>query len=67
MVGILLIYPHYPLGAACPRDCTHISVKPLAAVLQPINACMYIGMSGDDLRMHEHTYVHMYIHTHLLL
>ena len=24
-------------------------------------------MSGDDLRMHEHTYVHMYIHTHLLL
>ena len=67
MVGVLLIYPHSLLGAACPRDCTYISVKPLTAVLQPINACMYICMSGDDLRMHEQTYVHMYIHTHLLL
>ena len=37
MLGVLLIYLHSPSGAACPWDCVYISVKPLAAVLQPIN------------------------------
>ena len=34
---MLGIYPHSPLGAARPRDRAYISVKPLAAVLQPTN------------------------------
>ena len=42
MLRVLLIYPHSPLGAAHPRDCVYISVKPLSAVLQPINVRMYI-------------------------
>ena len=37
VLGVLLIYPHSPSGAACPQDCVHISVKALAAMLQPIN------------------------------
>ena len=41
MLGVLLIYPHSPSGAAYPRHRTYISVKPLAAVLQPINVCSY--------------------------
>ena len=36
VLGVLLIYPHSPSGAAYPRDCAYISVKPLAAVLQYI-------------------------------
>ena len=37
MLGVLLIYLHSPSGAAHPRDHAYISVKPLPAVLQPIN------------------------------
>ena len=37
MFGVLLIYPHSPSEAAHPRDRVYILVKPLAAVLQPIN------------------------------
>ena len=37
MLGVLLIYPHSPSGAAYPQDHAYISVKPLATVLQPIN------------------------------
>ena len=37
MLRVLLIYPHSPLGTARPWDRAYISVKPLAAVLQPIN------------------------------
>ena len=37
MLRVLLIYPHPPLGAVCLRDRVYISVKLLAAVLQPIN------------------------------
>ena len=45
MLGVLLIYPHSPSGAACPRDHAYISVKPLTAVLQPIMyVCMYVCM-----------------------
>ena len=52
MLGVLLIYLHSPSGAACPRDCAYISVKPLAAVLQPSNVaaifiiCMFFLNSG---------------------
>ena len=43
MLGVLLIYPHSPSGAACPQDRAYISVKPLTAVLQPIMyVCMYV-------------------------
>ena len=37
VLGVLLIYPHTPSGAACPRDRAYILVKPLAAVLQSIS------------------------------
>ena len=37
ILGVLLIYLHSPSGTARPRDRAFISVKPLAAVLQPIN------------------------------
>ena len=37
MLGVLLIYPHSPSGVARPRNRAYISVKPLAAVLKPIN------------------------------
>ena len=40
MLGVLLIYPHSPSGAARPRDRAYISVKPLTAVLQPIDVIM---------------------------
>ena len=36
LLGVLLIYQHSPSGTTCLRDCTYISFKPLAAVLQPI-------------------------------
>ena len=44
MLEVLLIYPHSSSGAACPRHRKYISVKPLAAVLQPINVCSYACM-----------------------
>ena len=53
MLGVFLIYPHSPSGTAHPRDRAYISVKPLAAVLQPINVCMYVCM---------YVYVCMYLH-----
>ena len=37
MLEVLLIYPHNPEGAQCPRESADISVTPLAAKLQPIN------------------------------
>ena len=41
MPAVLLIYPYSPLGAVRPRDYAYIPVKPLAALLQPINVqCM---------------------------
>ena len=43
VLGVLLIYPHSLSGTARPRDHAYISVKPLPAVLQPINVCMYIS------------------------
>ena len=46
MLRVLLIYPHSPSGAARPWDHAYISVKPLSAVLQPINTnwyqCVYL-------------------------
>ena len=45
MVGVLLVYPHSPSGAACPWDRVYISVKPLAAMLQPINVCTLYYLS----------------------
>ena len=48
ILRILLIYLHSPLGTVCPRDHVYISVKPLTAVLQPINTytcvcvCVYV-------------------------
>ena len=42
VLGVLLIYPHSPSGAARPRDHAYISVKPLTAVLQPINVQFYV-------------------------
>ena len=48
MLRVLLIYPHSPSGAACPRDRVYISVKPLAAVLQPINV---VGIQGYVFNM----------------
>ena len=46
----LLIYPHSPSGTACPRDHAYISVKPLTAMLQPINehvSSSYVVMCMD--------------------
>ena len=37
VLRVLLICPHSSLGAAMPWDHAHRSVKPLAAMLQPIN------------------------------
>ena len=59
MLGVLLIYPHFPSGAACPRDCAYISVKPLAAMLRPINVCMYV-------HMYIGTYIHAYVCTFIV-
>ena len=56
MLGVLLIYQHSPSGAVRPRDCAYISVKPLTAVLQPINVHMYILC----------TFIHIYVYTHIL-
>ena len=50
MLGVLLIYPHSPSGVVRPRDHAYVSVKPLAAVLQPINVRVYVCM-----------YVYMYV------
>ena len=50
ILRILLIYLHSPLGTVCPRDHVYISVKPLAAVLQPINTytrvCVCVCVTG---------------------
>ena len=49
MLGDLLIYSHSPSGA---RNRAYISVKPLAAVLQPINvSCHY--MLNQEFRIKE--------------
>ena len=40
MLRVLLIYLQTPSGAVCPWDRAYISVKPLAAVLQPINVAL---------------------------
>ena len=53
MLGVLLIYLHSPSGAAQPQDRVYTSVKPLAAVLQPINVSTCI-----------HTCIHTYIHAY---
>ena len=38
VLRVLLIYLHSPSGAMCPRDRAYLLAKPLATVLQPINA-----------------------------
>ena len=43
-LGVLLIHPPSPSGTACPRDRAYISVKPLAAMLQPINVATYVAI-----------------------
>ena len=45
MLGVLLIYPHSPSGTARTWDRAYISVKPLAAVLQPINTLHALAVS----------------------
>ena len=40
VVRVLLLYPHSPSGAVCPRDHVYVSVKPFAAMLQPINVTL---------------------------
>ena len=40
----LLIYPYSPLGATHLWEFIYISAKPLAAVLQYTNVCMYVCM-----------------------
>ena len=52
MLGVLLIYPHSPLGTARPWDRAYISVKPLAAVLQPI----YVALSKVFLLFRDSFY-----------
>ena len=42
VLSILLIYRHSPSGTVHPQDHAYISVKPLAAVLQPINIQIWI-------------------------
>ena len=44
VLRVLLIYPHSPLGATRLQEVIYISVKPLAAVLQYTNVCMYVRM-----------------------
>ena len=46
VLGVLLIYPHSPSGATHPRDRAYISVKPLAAVLQPYSILLPKAQSG---------------------
>ena len=46
MLEVLLIYPHSPLGAVHPQDRAYISVKPLTAVLQPINVPPRVSDKG---------------------
>ena len=58
VLGVLLIYPQSPTGAACPQDCAYISVKPLAAVLPSNNVFMYVCM-------YVCTYVCVYVCTAL--
>ena len=48
VLGVLLIYLYSPSGAACPRDHAYISVKPLAAMLQPINVCVYVCVTRPE-------------------
>ena len=52
VLGVLLIYLHSPSGL-----CIYISVKPLAAVLQPINI-------HTHTHTHTHTCKHTCTHTH---
>ena len=40
LLGVLLIYLHSPLGAVHTQDRAYISVKPLTAMLQPINVVL---------------------------
>ena len=49
MLGVLLICLYSPLGAARSRDHVYISVKPLVAVLQPINV--------PYIHTNTHTYI----------
>ena len=58
VLGILLIYQHSLLGAGHPRDRVYISVKPLAAMLQPINVYIYVYTYAC---MYVRTYVRMYV------
>ena len=39
---VLRVLPHSPSGTVRPRDNAHISLKPLAAVLKPINNSLYL-------------------------
>ena len=68
MLRVLLIYPHSPLGAARPQDRAYISVKPLAAVLQSINVCMYVRIHVCTCMyvcMYACMYVCMYVCTYV--
>ena len=71
VLGVLLIYPHSPSGAARPRDRAYISVKPLAAMLQPINIYIYSysfhresSIIGTNYPMKLSTHQKITIHTY---
>ena len=59
MLEVLLIYLHSPSGAAHPRDRACVSIKPLAAVLQPINTPVYTQVYTS---IHRYSQVHTSIH-----
>ena len=61
VLRVLLIYPHSSSGAARPQDRACISVKPFAAVLQPINVCMHVCMHVCICYMYVCSYVCMYV------
>ena len=81
MLRVLLIYLHSPSGTVRPRDCAYMSVKPLAAMLQPINmylcsytrmyVCTYVCMYVLCMHICTHAcsyicaYVHAYIHVYI--
>ena len=58
--GVLLIYQHSPSGAARPRDCVYISVKPLAAMLEPINVHMYVHVFQSKIHNFVYTFQLLY-------
>ena len=60
MLGIILIYQHSLLGGACPRDRAYILVKPLAAVLEPINVHMYEHVFQSKLHNFVYTFQLLY-------